>query len=89
MVYRFNLWDRFQYGVYWWMDAMVVVWLLFTLMLFVAEPLILHRWLLARSRVKPKATFRLVEWLHRVLLFISLVTVLGAVAGSHGLLLFQ
>ena len=89
VVYRFNLWDRFRYGVYWWMDAMVAVWLLFTLMLFVAEPLILHRWLLARSRVKPEATFRLIEWLHRVLLFISLVTVLGAVAGSHGLLLFQ
>ncbi len=27
---------------------MVAVWLLFALMLFVAEPLILHRWLLAR-----------------------------------------
>ena len=71
MVYRFNLWDRFQYGGYWWMDGMVAVWLLFTLMLFVAEPLILHRWLLARSRVKPEATFRLVEWMHRVLLSAS------------------
>jgi hypothetical protein len=89
MVYRFNLWDRFQYGGYWWMDAMVVVWLLFTLMLFLVEPLILHRWLLARSEVKPETTFRLVEWLHRVLLVISLGTVLGAVAGSHGLLLFE
>jgi hypothetical protein len=89
MVYRFNLWDRFQYGGYWWMDGMVAVWLLFTLMLFVAEPLILHRWLLARSQVKPEATFGLVEWMHRVLLVISLVTVLGAVAGSHGLLLFE
>jgi hypothetical protein len=39
--------------------------------------------------VKPEATFRLIEWMHRVLLVISLVTVLGAVAGSHGLLLFE
>ena len=89
MVYRFNLWDRFEHGAYWWMDAMVAVWLLFTLMLFVAEPLILHRWLLARSRANPEATFRLVEWFHRVLLAISLLTVLGAVAGSHGLQLFE
>lgn len=88
MVYRFDLWDRFRYGAYWWMDAMVAVWLIFILMLFVAEPLILHRWLLAQSQVKPEATFKLVEWLHRVLLFISLITVLGAVAGSHGLQLF-
>jgi uncharacterized membrane protein len=89
MVYRFNLWDRFRYGEYWWMDAMVIVWLLFTLMLFVAEPLVLHRWLLARAEVKPEATFSLLEWLHRALLSISLITVFGAVAGSHGLQLFE
>jgi hypothetical protein len=29
-----------------------------------------------------------VEWLHRILLIVSLITVFGAVAGSHGLLLF-
>ena len=53
------------------------------------QPLILHRWMLAQARLKPELTFSLVEWLHRVLLFISLITVLGAVAGSHGLLLFE
>jgi uncharacterized membrane protein len=86
MLYRIDLWGRFRYGAYWWMHAMVAVWLLFTLMLFVAEPLLLHDWLLARSRVNPEATFKIIEWLHRVLLLISLITVLGAVAGSHGLL---
>ena len=35
----------------WWMLAMVAVWLLFTLMQFVAEPLFLDRWL--RSRQGP------------------------------------
>ena len=89
MLYRFDLWDRFRYSAYWWMDAMVGLWLIFTLMLFVVEPLILHRWLLAQSQVKPETTFRLVEWLHRVLLFISLITALSAVAGSHGLQLFE
>jgi hypothetical protein len=89
MLYRLDMWDRFRYGAYWWMHAMVAVWLFFALMLFVAEPLILHRWWLARSQLKPEATFRRVEWLHRILLFISLITVLGAVMGSHGLLLFE
>jgi len=89
MLSRLDLWDRFQYGTYWWMHAMVVVWLLFTVMLFVAEPLILHRWLLARAKVDPEATFRLVEWSHRILLILSLITVAGTVAGSHGLLLFE
>jgi hypothetical protein len=68
---------------------MIAVWLFFTAMLFVVEPLVLHRWLLAQSKLKPEAAFKAVEWLHRILLFISLVTVLGAVMGSHGLLLFE
>jgi hypothetical protein len=67
--------------------AMVVVWLLFTVMLYLAEPLFLHRWLDARAKAKPKATFRLVEWMHWLLLTLGAITILGAVAGSHGLLL--
>lgn len=89
MLHRFDLWHRLRNAAYWWLDAMIAVWLLFTLMLFVAEPLILHRWLPAQAQRKPELTFRLLERLHRVLLFISLITVLGAVAGSHGLLLFE
>jgi hypothetical protein len=89
MIYRVDLWDRFRYSAYWWMHAMVAVWLVFTLMLFVAEPFVLERWLRIQSQARPEATFRLVEWLHRFLLFVSLVTVFGAIAGSHGLQLFD
>jgi len=74
---------------YWWMHAMIAVWLLFTVVLFVAEPLVLHGWLLARAKVKPEATFRFLEWLHWVWLILSLATVAGAVAGTHGVLLFE
>jgi hypothetical protein len=88
MLYRFDMWDRFRHGGFWWVHAMVVVWLLFTAMLFILEPVFLHRWLLEQSALRPEIVFNRVEWLHRILLFISLVTVLGAVMGSHGLLLF-
>jgi uncharacterized membrane protein len=86
MVIRLDLWDRFYSIGFWWMHAMVLVWLLFTLMLFVAEPLFLHRWLVAQAHADPEATFRLIERLHWVLLTLSIVTILGAVAGSHGFL---
>ena len=86
MLVRLDLWDRFLSVAYWWMHAMLGVWFVFTLMLFVAEPLFLHRRLLGRAEVEPEATFNLVERLHRVLLAISLITLLGAVLGSHGLL---
>ena len=58
-----------------------------TVMLFVAEPLFLHRWFLARSRRDPEGTFRFIQRMHRVLLIISLLTVVAAVAGAHGGLL--
>jgi len=85
MVIRLDLWDRFLMRAYWWMSAMVLVWLIFSAMLFIAEPLFLHRWLAARAARAPEATFVLVERLHWLLLTLSLLTALGAVAGAHGL----
>jgi hypothetical protein len=83
------MWDRFRYAAYWWLDAMVGVWLIFTAMLFVIEPFIMRRRVLAQFERNPGRTYKRIEWLHRILLFVSLITVLGAVMGSHGLLLFQ
>jgi uncharacterized membrane protein len=84
MVARLDLWDRFLDARYWWMHAMVLVWLLFTVMLFVLEPAFLHRWFVDRAARAPDRTFRLIQRLHWALLTVSLATVLGAVAGSHG-----
>ena len=84
LVWRSDMWSRFVEPRFWWMHAMVVVWLLFTAMLFVIEPLFLHRRLRERARRDPVGTLVLIERLHRVLLALSLVTVFGAVAGSHG-----
>ncbi|PPD10173.1 MAG: hypothetical protein CTY36_00935 [Methylocystis sp.] len=84
MTMQLDLWSRFYSGAFWWMHAMVAVWFLFTLMLFVAEPLFLHRWFQERAAVDPEGTFALIERMHRVLLLVSLITILGAVSGSHG-----
>jgi uncharacterized membrane protein len=88
MLVRLDLWDRFLSASFWWMHAMVLVWLLFTLMLFVVEPLFLAHWLRKRVQVAPGAAFRLIERFHRWALLIGLVTIFGAVAGSHGFLFF-
>jgi len=87
MTTRLDLWSRFHSTAYWWMHAMVAVWLLFTIMLFVAEPLILHRWFHERAMSDPEGTFALIERMHRVLLVVSLITIFCAVAGIHGWLL--
>lgn len=84
MAARWDLWHRFADPAFWWMHGMVAVWVLFTVVLFVAEPLFLHRWFLERAQAEPERTFALIQRMHRVLLTVSLIVVLGAVAGSHG-----
>lgn len=82
MTWRADLWSRFADPAYWWMHAMVAVWLAFAAMLFVIEPLHLHRRMAASP--DPERDFRRLERLHRVLLALSLLTFASAVAGSHG-----
>jgi uncharacterized membrane protein len=82
MTWRAGLWSRFADPHYWWMHAMVGVWLLFAVMLFVIEPLHLHK-RMAESP-EPARDFSRLERLHRVALAVSLLTLVGAVAGSHG-----
>jgi len=89
MTWRLDAWDRFQTSGFWWMHAMVLTWLVFTLMLFIAEPLFLERVLIRRAAAAPETTYRCVEWLHRCLLALSLLTIAGAVAGGHGASLFD
>jgi uncharacterized membrane protein len=82
MLQAFGLWWRFREARFWWMHAMVLIWSVFALMLYVAEPLFLHR-ALAQAR-RPDRAFRLVAVMHWLLLAASLVTIVGAVAGAHG-----
>lgn len=88
MVWRLDLWDRFAEPGFWWMTAMVAVWSAFTAAVFVVEPLLGAR-IAAAARARPDALLARTARLHRALLAVSAVTVLGAVAGAHGLLLFD
>jgi len=87
LVYALDAWDRFRQPAYWWMHAMVLLWGIFTLMLFVLEPLWLHRWFRTSAQRNPEKTFALIQRLHWLLLAASLITIAGAVAGAHGWLL--
>jgi uncharacterized membrane protein len=85
LTWRMEAWDRFlDPGRFWFMHAMVALWAVFTLVLFVLEPLVLHRWFSERAARDPEGTMAIVLRLHRVLSTAALVTVAGAVAGAHG-----
>ena len=84
MTHALDAWSRFADPALWWMHAMVAIWAIFTVVLFIAEPLFLHRWFHDRATRDPDGTFRIVRKMHLVLLSISLITIGGAVLGAHG-----
>jgi uncharacterized membrane protein len=89
MVWRLDIWNRFEAASFWWMHAMVCLWLLFSLVLFVAEPFILRRRFQRWANEQPGTAFGWLQRAHRVLLALALITILGAVGGSHGFSFFR
>ena len=85
MVEVMNAWDRYQQLQFWWMHLMALIWIVFTLVLFVLEPLFLHQWFHEQAVKNSAKTFSLVHTIHKILLALSLLAVFGAVAGAHGL----
>ena len=82
MLHLSNGWSRLADT--WWMWAMIATWAIFTLMLFVLEPWLIHRWLKQKAQVDPAGTMLLLQRLHIILLALSLITVAGGVIGAHG-----
>ena len=85
MVWRLDLWDQFPTANFW-VDAPPGLPLAaaFSAILFIVEPFILHRHLRQWATEQPTVAFRLAASGAWVLLALSVVTILGAVAGSHG-----
>lgn len=82
MLYVMNVWGTMG----WWIYLMIFIWLIFTLVLFVLEPLVLHKWFHERAKQNGENTFFILQIMHIILLSISLLAVLAGVAGAHGLL---
>ena len=84
MLVFLNAWDRYQQIQFWWIHLMTFVWVLFTVVLFVLEPMVLHRWFNNQATKDSDNAFTWLHRMHKVLLTISILAVFGAVAGAHG-----
>jgi len=62
---------------------MTIIWVIFTVVLFVLEPLILHLFFRNQATKDSEKAFKWLHRKHKILLTLSLVAVFGAVAGSH------
>ena len=88
MLFYLDAWQRYTQLKFWWLHAMTMVWLLFMLVLFLLEPLFLNRLFKEQAKKDPVKALSYVQRLHWVLLGVSLLTILGSVAGSHGWFFF-
>ena len=83
MTWRLDLWDRFATPSGWWMDAMMLLWALFMLIVFVVEPLA-HRRIAAMAAEDPAPLLRRLSRAHLVFLAAAIITIAGAVTGARG-----
>jgi uncharacterized membrane protein len=84
MLTKLDAWDRFQYASFWWLDLMVAVWMLFALMVYVLEPLVLHRHFHEFALRDKKRAFAVATGFHAVALIISAFAIGAGVLGAHG-----
>jgi len=86
MVGALGVWARFTEPRYWWMHAMVALWVIFGLLLFIFEPFVLGPRIRRRLASDPDRAFARMEALHWTLLVLSLLVIAAVVSGIYGLL---
>ena len=84
LLYYTDGWNRYTDLRFWWLHAMTIGRVMFIVILFVLEPLILHCWFVDRAKIDSVRTLTLVHRFPVAVLALSLATIAGSAAGSHG-----
>lgn len=87
MADRLDAWSRLLDPAFWWMQAMLALWALFMIVLFIAEPLALGRWFAREAARDPRRVLDLAQRAHWLLTGLAWITVGAAVLGAHGFFL--
>lgn len=83
MTYKLEAWSRFSQLQFFWMHAMVFVWSLFFLALFVIEPFILRNHGRMVKDGHSITNLRKTQIVHSIILVLSLTTLVISVLGAH------
>ncbi|MBT3991409.1 MAG: hypothetical protein HOC57_13795 [Rhodospirillaceae bacterium] len=84
MLYVLDAWERLLDPASWWIHAMIAIYLIFTVVIFILEPLVLHKWFAKRAASDPAGLLGLIFRAHVVLLTLSFATIAVAVISVHG-----
>ena len=87
MLMRLDAWDPFRYASFWWMHLMVAVWVLFALMIYVVEPIVIHKLFHDFALREKDRAFALAAIFHAIALLVSAIAIGTGVLGAHGGLL--
>jgi len=86
MLNRLQAWARLLDPAFWWLMLMVAVWVVFALMVFVVEPLFVHRLFRDYALRDKDRAFAMAIRLHAAALTISVVAIAAGVLGAQGAL---
>jgi uncharacterized membrane protein len=84
MLNYLNAWSRYLDVQFWWLHLMTFIWFIFTLVLFVLEPLVLHKLFHRMAADNNPSAFQRLHLMHIILLSLSVLAIAAAMAGSHG-----
>lgn len=87
MLEYMDAWNRYQQLQFWWVHMMTLIWLIFTVILFILEPLVLHRRFRLLATEDSDKAFGWLHNMHKIILVLSLITIFASVAGVHGVIL--
>jgi uncharacterized membrane protein len=84
MLYAYDAWDRFEYLSFGWLHLMVAVWALFAVMVYILEPLLIHRAFHEFALHDKNRAFTIAIGLHSAVLILSAIAIVAGVLGTHG-----
>jgi len=84
MLTKVGAWNRFHDASFWWLHLMIAVWMLFALIIYVFEPLVLHRLFHKFALRNKDRTFAVTTGLHAIALIIAAFSLGAGVIGAHG-----
>ncbi len=84
MIYAMDAWAWFSHGQFWWLHAMISLWAVYFIVLFILEPLLFHSRFKAKAQTSPEKAFVKLQVAHWVLMTLSLFVIVIGVAGAHG-----
>ena len=87
MLMKTDAWYRFQHASFWWMHLMVAVWVLFAVMIYIVEPIVIHKLFQQFALQQKDRAFAIATVFHVIALLVSATAIVAGVLGAHGALL--